>query len=241
MARTVLWLGGAGDTGYYKQLINPHLTQDGDKIIPIDYPASIGPVNLTPNPLDFQEGLAESVRIGEDKLAEAIADYSPSEFDTLHLGAYSLGCISLVRFLEKRATTSEELPEIHSVITVGNPLRRNGPGQGGYGLYGQAKAWRAEHQAVHAEVSNWWDLIANTPGNSVLRRIPFIVEAATGVTNADDRKNFFSLISSAWAAPYWGLSKFDIQLCQKYLDHTGHEREYLQPAFTLQIQKALAG
>lgn len=216
---TIFWLGGAGDSTFLPDLIGP--VKGEHHLVRVPYPGSIGPVNLTPNPLDWTEGLDESRLIGKAMLAEAIRKTS----DVPWIAGYSLGAYVVSDFLDEMSVGKHSDLYVHGAITVGNPRRTTG------GIAGAHKVWHANTGHTdnfhHLELAAPNDVIANCPPNSSLRKIPYFVEAITGLGKTDAMK-FMSLIVTGTFAPHWRLTPRDLDLCWRYIDQTGHSRDYFK-------------
>ena len=229
---TIFWLGGAGDDRFLPDLIGP--VKGEHTLVRIPYPGSIGPVNLTPNPLDWTQGIAESRRIGKEMLIEAIEKTDGVPW----IAGYSLGAYVVSDFLDEMQEDKHEDLCVTGAITVGNPRRQVG------GIAGPHKPWSRltgnQTRFEHLELAAPNDVIANCPPNSALRKVPYFVDAVTGL-NSTGRTNFMSLVLTGAMVPYWNLTPRDVELCWKYLDGTGHARDYLKdPRFRAHIKHVLS-
>ena len=225
----ILYLGGAGDTDFIPKLVRS-VTQE-HVLKRVDYPGSIGPVNLTPNPYDWTEGIKESRQIGEKRLAARI-QATPNV--PIIIG-YSLGAYVLSDFLENKARGKYPNLEIAQTITIGNPRRLT------WGIAGSHKPFPISHgiRGKHFEIAAMNDVIANCPRGSVLRKLPYFVDAVTGLSR-NSATQFMSLILTGTLANYWRLTDRDIELCWKYLDQTGHNKDYFQPSYQTLLRQALS-
>lgn len=197
----------------------------------INYPASIGPVNLTPNPVDFQENARQSIGAGVRELQRAEQNIRPG--DRCFLVGYSLGAWVVSNFLELTATNGYAIPELKAAITIGSPRRLATPTGGGIaGGHGSYPS-----NVKHIEVSNWDDIVSNTPPRSWLRNLPFIEEVLTTGQYEGTRKSW---VDVAMLFAGMRLTQRDKDLLRKYVDQTGHNKAYLEnPAFARQIRAEL--
>lgn len=197
----------------------------GDRLEFINYPASIGPANSTPNPVDWTQGLAQSLTEGEYSLTRAVM----ATHDVPVLVGYSLGAYVVSNYLENRAKKSRFNEEIKQAILIANPRAKLNRGRAGicnpHGDFGKVKV---------TEVTNWNDMIASVPINSVLKKSPYFVDFVTGglrnktvLFDAIARNNGFPTVN-------------DFFQLIGYIDQSEHVHAYFEAMFVNQIKNALA-
>lgn len=201
-----------------------------DKIIDLKYPASIGPVNSTPNQFDWGPGLNQSVSAGVLELQRVIEEMD----DVPVIVGYSLGALVITRYLEHRYHNGLFDQEIKKVILLANPAaqkKRSGSdvraGICGPGMY--------SGKVPIIEISNWNDMICSTPTNSVLTKLPNLISMVTGDhVNANDL--FWELVKNPGR-----MTMQDYYLIQGYLSRVEHERVYLTKAWRDRFVAAVRG
>lgn len=205
-------------------LIKPYLRAN-DIVTFIKYPASIGPANPTPNPLDWGVGLGQSLAEGQRALRSAI-------LGTPHvpvLVGYSLGAYVVSNYLEDRAKNKRWNEEIDRAILIANPRAKLNNGRqgiaGAHGDFGGVKTY---------EITNWDDMIASTPTNSPLPKLKDFVDYVTG-----GMKDINLL--------FWTLSKNnyfptlnDAYLLVGYANQEQHVHAYFRSPYVQRVQSALA-
>lgn len=226
MTRTFILVGGAGEKPNQSQLLYQMLKNSGvlrpsDIFSFVNYPASIGPVNLTPDPFDFKENATQSVREGVRQLQKQ--GFNVSEADEVYVFGYSLGAWVVNNWLEMLARGGAIIPQLKGVFTVGSPKRTvitSGGGiAGSHALYPRT--------VKHYEISNWNDIVSNTPPRSPLRALPFVEQVVTTGQVDGVRKGWADVAQLFLMGQLRFIDQRDITLLTKYADHTGHEREYL--------------
>lgn len=208
----IYYLGGAGDTNFIPNLIRP-VIGNRHRLINVPYAGGIGPISTVKDPwADIQKSLRE----GEFRISEAVRKTN----DVPWLVGYSLGAYALSNFIDRWHQGAYLRLEIRGVITVGSPKRPGG------GIAGNHANW---HKLRSLELTAPDDVISNTPPDSALRRIPYFVDAVTGIgPGRADVVRFMSMIFNDLAVPFWCLSNRDIELCWKYLDGSGHVNDYFK-------------
>lgn len=224
----IFYLGGAGDTTFIPNMLKSAEIYGNDQydIVRIRYPGSIGPINRTPNPLDWKEGLKESRDVGKARLAAAIRE---TKSIPIVIG-YSLGAYVISDFLEEKCSGKHQDLEIAQTITIGNPRHFTG------GIAGSHRLFPKNHS--HFEIAAIDDVMCRCDKNSALKKIPYFVEAVTGL-GYSDTTSFMSMILTGLSTSYWRLSSRDIELCWKYLNRTGHERDYFKTQYLKQLKDAI--
>lgn len=191
-----------------------------DKHIFLSYPGSIGPVNLTPDPMDFQESATQSRHLGVkalDDLGASIPDGS-----AVIIIGYSLGAWVVSDWLEMQFRRGAVFHSTIKAITVGSPRRKTEFYGGGIaGDHGQYPT-----SITHVEVSNYNDVVSNTPRTSALRMLPFVEEVLTTGQPSDVRNNWLKLVNLWFKGNYQLPSVRDADLLRRYANRTGHERDY---------------
>lgn len=141
----------------------------------VDYPASIGPVNPSDNPLGVSED--QSIAAGITALSTAIR----AQPNPVGLLGYSLGAEVVSRFLEAKARGEFADCKVVFAANVANPLRCAGDsiitGATGFGVAGQHGPWPPGTPTW--EVANPADGITCCPVDSPLRPVS---DTITGLT-----------------------------------------------------------
>lgn len=223
MPNTIIFIGGTAEkpnsTMMGRVLLNRYFSPD-DTFIYLKYPAAIGPMDLTPNPIDFAHSALQSRRAGVKELAREIAE---TESIPILVG-YSLGAWVLSDFLEEMAAGKHPWLEVKSAITIGSPRRRaerfGGGIAGNHGPY--------PRDVVHVELSNYNDIVSNTPVNSRLKFLPFVGDVLTTNQDADTRRAW-QLLAKMYVAGFGTTFTLrDIDLLNRYRDGTGHGSDYFK-------------
>lgn len=182
-------------------------------IISLQYPASIGPVNSTPDPVDFREGLRESVALGVKELLNLYRSYPKEDF--IFIG-YSLGAMVLSEFLSEYPLL---VRRVKKVILIANP---HAPLENGrVGIAGPKKI--ADRSNI-VEIRNWDDMICSVVNDSVLMRLPNLVAFLTGGVR-DRNRLFWEIINSHFS---FIPTAYDYYQITGYLNRTSHEQDYLK-------------
>ncbi|AWY06199.1 lysin B [Gordonia phage Suzy] len=236
--REILIVGGAGEDpkkvngSFIKSYLDPFL-KTTDKLVAIDYPASIGIANPTPNPTDVKEGALESRRIGVRNLAE----YIRKTPHVPYIVAYSLGAWVVSDFLEELAAGKHPGLEIAGVILIASP--RNGKDTGyGYGIAGKHKPYPTSFPIV--EVNNWNDGICSCPDGSALRVLPLLGELFTlNFRDPAVRLAMVQFVGAAFAAVKKLPTVHDAMLLGKYAEGKAHGSDYRSPALRAPAKRML--
>lgn len=234
----IIMAGGAGESPYKEQFLDRflrrHITR-WDKIVRIKYPASIGPVNLTPNPIDFTESAKQSREICAKTIAQLVKDTD----DVPIVCGYSLGAWGVSLFLERMATgeyrNRNGTPlELKGAVLVGNPRRARTRGGGPYGIAGEHKPYPKGLR--YADVAAIDDGIPMCPERSIMRLLPYAADVLT--LNVSDPKTVqaWMMMGSALAdLRRWTLpTQRDLFLIQQYLNQVGHVQDYFKPEYISQ-------
>lgn len=189
----------------------------------VDYPASIVIANRTPR-ADITENAKKSRTMALEELQRIFNRYTVLDSDNFEiiLMGYSLGAWVVSDLLE--TADKFKIPrQLRVAITVGNPRRASDTGASG--IAGQHSPYPG--YIDHVEVSNYWDIVSNTPERSPLKLLPAIESFVTELTTKDARQTFrnFVMVVMGGINP---LSKRDTTLLKKYADGTGHGSEYKQ-------------
>lgn len=219
MKRLFVLVGGTGekpntDQFLYQWLKASGVMKEDDSAVFVGYPASILFVNTTANPLDIKESSTESRARGVVNLKNTLRRLGDT-YDIIVMG-YSLGAWVVSDWLDE----INALPaHIEAVITFGNPRRK--PELGAGGIAGPLESnWSRHH-----EVSNYYDIVSNTPRYSPLCLLPGVEQLVTSMHTEALRKNWVDfaqlLINSRRLIGYR-----DALLLRKYADGTGHRDEY---------------
>lgn len=192
------------------------------------YKASIGPMNLTPNPIDFVAGSASSRADGVLKLKEKVLELN-AEGVRPGIAGYSLGAWVVSDFAHLMLVDPVfKALKVRYFCAVANPLRLFNPiaPHMGYGVAGQRK--ESPHNIPFMEIANETDGIPCCPANSALRTLPFLGEVLTANLDQPTRAAWNALAIAAITD--WRKLKFptgqDLQMLGRYLDGSAHGREY---------------
>ncbi|AOE44908.1 lysin B [Gordonia phage Terapin] len=236
--REILIVGGAGEDpkkvngSFIKSYLDPFL-RPTDKLVGIDYPASIGIANPTPNPTDIKEGALESRAIAVRNLAAYIRQ---TKF-VPYIVAYSLGAWAVSDFLEELAEGKHPGLEIAGVILIASP--KNGRDTGyGYGIAGKHKPYPTKFPIV--EVNNWNDGICSCPKGSALRVLPLLGELFTlNYRDPKVRLAMVQFLGSAFAAVKTMPTVHDAMLLGKYVEGKAHGSDYRSAVLRAPAQRML--
>lgn len=220
MAGTRLDIGGAGERE--PSFLRNGLRFRGETSVQVHHPASVGPVNLTPNPLDWQESMTESVEKGYLELVFQITKLNRVGIVPA-LAGYSLGASILNRLLVARASGLHSGIDYAWSLTVGSPhapLDRKSEG----GIVGPHGAYPSDRPHLELRAPN--DIICQTPKHSVLRSIPYF-EGAVAAGLPRKQRDAYRRLAFEYLFGY-GLipSMRDWQLIAEYVNGRGHNEDY---------------
>lgn len=214
MANEIMWLGGVGDNKFIPAMFAG--TSASSRLRQIVYPNGIGPLNSWNDPwTNYRNNLIE----GERRLAKAIRETD----DVPWLCGYSFGAYVVSNFVDHYINGHYPGLYIKGVLTFGNPRKPGG------GIAPWHDYWAPGVRALELTAPD--DVISNCPPTSVLRKIPYFVEAATGIDPIAGRMDLvraFSLVLTGAYANMWGLGPREIEMCWKYLDGSGHSLDYFK-------------
>ena len=226
-----MFLCGTGEQANKEQLARrmmEPLIKQGDIVEYVQYPASIGIFNPTRNPLDITQSSYQSRREGLKNLVAAIRRTG----NVPVLVGYSLGAWVVSELLSSIARGLYPDLEVKLAITIGNPLRRPSVQGSAYGIAGSHEPYTVEH----AELWSMDDIISNCPPNSILRKLPVIAEVFTGMPDKDYSIDTWRMLAGDWMKVHWAFPTLrDLQLIQKYVDGTGHVKDYLTAPYWEQV------
>lgn len=202
-------------TAFMRPLLGP-----GDTLTQVDYPASIGPANPTPN--TWGPSMEKSLNLGLEALVAAVRRTPNIPV----LVGYSLGAYVISRFLENLAAGKYPDLQVAGAIQIASPRAPLVNGREGL-----ARA-HGRYSVPVCDIRNYWDMICNTPSDSPLMKITGLVAIGTlGVPDGFDVWNWVSReLLRASAPPSLG----DLRLVEGYLPggNEDHTRPYLaDPVF----------
>lgn len=218
------------DTLAYK-LCLPWIKKD-DRCVGIDYPASIGIANTTPNPTDVLQSAKQSRKLAVIELVRAIRATNEVPF----LVGYSLGAWAVTDFLEAKARGEYKDCFIAGAILIANP-RNGAPSVFGHGIAGKHAPFTPGLKVL--ELNNFRDGICCTPAKSALRIFPYLGEVFTFDVDEDTRKAYRDLIFAKWKQEVALPTLHDVFLLQGYIDGKAHTVEYFQDSLRNHIGRVL--
>lgn len=224
MSREIVLVAGCGEH-IDKSMVAYNLCErwfePTDDIVFLDYENSIGPVNSSSDPLDFDLGLNEALVNCEQNLA---AHVKQTDNVPLIIG-YSEGAYGVSNFLESIEAGRWPDLEVAGALLIASP--RAGRRLNVEGIAGAHGPYPTLPQRIWG-LSNYQDGIASTPYNSILRKLPGIVGLFTtnlpDIPNVDWGSYFMKIFVENNAVPTLN----DLTLIQGYLNGTTHVTDYFQ-------------